>query len=238
MNLHDDKERREMVARFMQAETTAEEERLLADYYRNHSDKLSPEEEDLRMLLLLSATHKEPTEFAPSEEKEEEFDRMMAARNRRQPTRKAFSPTLLYIYGIAAVLAGLLLIPFGRQKQEAPAPQISQTAAPKPLPATEGTKEAGVTTTESLPHKNAEQPIRKAAKTALPAKTDIRDTYQIARSLFPDYEKLEITSLENSQIVAVTRTDGHIQHYILIDDADKRNCLQFVAIDLTPDSYI
>lgn len=237
MNLHDDKERREMVARFMQAETTAEEERLLADYYRNHSDKLSPEEEDLRMLLLLSATHKEPTEFAPSEEKEEEFDRMMAARNRRQPTRKAFSPTL-YIYGIAAVLAGLLLIPFGRQKQEAPAPQISQTAAPKPLPATEGTKEAGVTTTDSLPHKNAEQPIRKAAKTARPAKTDIRDTYQIARSLFPDYEKLEITSLENSQIVAVTRTDGHIQHYILIDDADKRNCLQFVAIDLTPDSYI
>ena len=69
-DLYDLTQRRQLLQRYLNAETTAAEERRLLDFYSQNSDSLTPEEEDVRLLLLSS---RQTDEFLPSEEKAVEF---------------------------------------------------------------------------------------------------------------------------------------------------------------------
>ena len=53
-NLNDKNTRQELVRRYLNAETTLEEERLLADFLTDTDAALSQEEEDVRLLLQMS----------------------------------------------------------------------------------------------------------------------------------------------------------------------------------------
>ena len=81
-NLNDTNTRMQLVSRYLNAETTLEEEQLLRQYYTQTEDALNPEESDVRQLILSSASL--AGEFALSEEKADEFDRLMAKRAARR----------------------------------------------------------------------------------------------------------------------------------------------------------
>ena len=73
-NLNDKNTRQELVRRYLNAKTTLEEERLLADFLTDTDAALSQEEEDVRLLLQMSDCMEQS---AISEEKTNEFDRLM-----------------------------------------------------------------------------------------------------------------------------------------------------------------
>lgn len=73
-NPNDKNTRQELVRRYLSAETTLEEDRLLADFLKDTDVALSTEEEDVRLLLQMSDCMEQS---AISEEKADEFDRLM-----------------------------------------------------------------------------------------------------------------------------------------------------------------
>ena len=102
-NLKDKAVRQELIQRYLAAETSVEEELMLADFYQqNPNENLSVEEEQVRQLIL--ATSHLADDFTLSVEKEEEFDRIMAAAARK-PKRITLWPWLA-----AACLAGIMVI--------------------------------------------------------------------------------------------------------------------------------
>ena len=97
-DLYDLAQRQQLLQRYLNVETTAAEERRLLDFYRQNADSLTPEEEDVRLLLLSS---RQTDEFLPSEEKAVEFDRLMSHRPLLRP--------LLWTASVAASLVVLFL---------------------------------------------------------------------------------------------------------------------------------
>lgn len=95
-DLYDLAQRQQLLQRYLNAETTAAEERRLLDFYSQNADSLTPEEEDVRLLLLSS---RQTDEFLPSEEKTVEFDRLMSHR-----------PLLRSLLWTASVAASLVVL--------------------------------------------------------------------------------------------------------------------------------
>ena len=89
-NLNDKAVRQELIQRYLAAETSVEEEQMLTRFYQeNKGNSFSEEEEQVRQLVL-STSHL-ADDFTLSTEKEEEFDRIMAAAARK-PRRIALWP--------------------------------------------------------------------------------------------------------------------------------------------------
>ena len=99
-NLNDTNTRMQLVNRYLNAETTLEEEQLLRQYYAQTDDVLSSEESEVRQLILTSASL--AGQFELSEEKGYEFDRLMAQR----PARRNVS------YWIASAAAAIVAAVF------------------------------------------------------------------------------------------------------------------------------
>lgn len=74
INLNDKKIRQELIRRYLNAETTLKEERLLADFLSDIDIALSAEEEDVLLMLQASNLIGRPE---ISKEKADEFDRLM-----------------------------------------------------------------------------------------------------------------------------------------------------------------
>ena len=81
--LNDKALRQQLIQRYLDGETTIEEEQALARFYLLSDGNFSAEEEAVRQLVL--ATSHLAGDFTPSAEKAEEFDRIMTktSRNRR-----------------------------------------------------------------------------------------------------------------------------------------------------------
>ena len=73
--LHDKRVRLLMVKRYLNAETSIDEERELSEFYTTTTEKLTSEDEDVRLLLQATSTNDENFELSKS--KVVEFDRMM-----------------------------------------------------------------------------------------------------------------------------------------------------------------
>ena len=73
--LHDKRVRLLMVKRYLNAETSIDEERELSEFYTTTTEKLTSEDEDVRLLLQATSTNDENFELLKS--KVAEFDRMM-----------------------------------------------------------------------------------------------------------------------------------------------------------------
>ena len=73
--LHDKRIRLLMVKRYLNAETSIEEERELGEFYATTTEKLTSEDEDVRLLLQATSTNDENFELSKS--KVAEFDSMM-----------------------------------------------------------------------------------------------------------------------------------------------------------------
>ncbi len=101
-DLNDKAMRQQLTERYLNADTTTEEEAALANFYRQSHEVLSAEEEIVRQLVLASTQFN--SEFTLSDEKVEEFDRIMAS----HPTKKR--RIVLWPWLAAACVAAILAI--------------------------------------------------------------------------------------------------------------------------------
>ncbi|MBR1667943.1 MAG: hypothetical protein IJ693_06660 [Bacteroidaceae bacterium] len=108
-DLNDKALRQQLIERYLDAETTPEEELALADFYRQSHEALSADEEAVRQLVL--ATARLDNGFTLSEEKVEAFDRMMA--NIPPKKRRIALWPWLAAACVAAIVAIILAPPRG-----------------------------------------------------------------------------------------------------------------------------
>lgn len=121
-NLNDTTIRMQLVNRYLNAETTIEEEQMLRQYYAQTEEVLTPEENDVRLLIMSSVRF--AGEFALSEEKADEFDRLMA----KKPAKRV---ALYWIVSAAAAVIVAFFLSISKQTDETPSqPQIAN-ATPK-----------------------------------------------------------------------------------------------------------
>lgn len=103
-NLNDITKRRQLAEKYLNVETTVEEERMLRDFYSHAEEPLAPEDEDMR--LLMDATKRLSSGFVLSGEKAEEFDRLMQKRS-----KKSKIVALHWIVSAAAIICAVLFLP-------------------------------------------------------------------------------------------------------------------------------
>ncbi len=117
-NLNDKKERQELLRRYLSAETTLEEECLLADFLSNSDIALSAEEEDVLLMLHTSNLIGRPE---LSKEKADEFDRLMQRRG-----KKSKIVALRWIFSaVAAIICAVLFLPVRPTDNTKEQPEIS-----------------------------------------------------------------------------------------------------------------
>ena len=117
--LHDKRVRLLMVKRYLNAETSIDEERELSEFYTTTTEKLTSEDEDVQLLLQATSTTDE--NFQLSKSKVAEFDRMMDSlpcqrthvpeRTQEVPARQRLLTIAGWISAVAASI-GLLFVLF------------------------------------------------------------------------------------------------------------------------------
>ena len=118
-NIYDITKRRQLVEKYLNAETSVEEERMLRDFYCQAESPLTPEDEDMR--LLMDATDRLCGGFVLSDEKAEEFDRLMQRRG-----KKGKIVALRWIVSaVAAIICAVLFLPVRPTDNAKEQPEIS-----------------------------------------------------------------------------------------------------------------
>lgn len=165
-DLNNEAKRQELISRYLNAETTIEEERFLLDYYTQTEAVLTPEEEDLKLVIISTNQNKREVEL--SEEKEAAFDKMMEdermAISTTRPCRKpsnAIWPTFL----AAAVVLAFVLVT--KKPEEAPIAQQHAKSTVTALPYTHQDKRVGTTLQKEKdpPRQTAMEEIKTSAQT-------------------------------------------------------------------------
>ena len=110
-DLNDKRIRQALIRRYLNAETTIEEEQLLLDYYMLTKEELTPEEEDMRHLIVSTAHLAE--DIGLSAEKEVEFDKMMEGGTAVGKNRKNSSMLIWPSSMVAALIVALFLLTKG-----------------------------------------------------------------------------------------------------------------------------
>ena len=189
--LNDKTNRHELIRRYLDAETTIEEERLLVEYFMHTEDELSPEEEDVKLIVLSTARHIK--DGGLDDEKEAEFDRMMKTETATSKSHHMISRTS-WSLPVAAALILVLCLMTRRMVKDAPATQYAKSVT--------------TTATHSLPAPLGEQPQHKESVTDFQmAKDGNGDTTQKSVNLIPDNNTQETNmsiSADNKQVAAVT----------------------------------
>ena len=111
-NLHDKQARRQMVERYLKAETSTREEHQLVDYFSSAIEPLT--EEEVHVQLLLQATTNTDTDFELSDSKVAEFDRLMASDTLVRSKRISIAG---WISAVAASIA-ILFVLFGNKTDD------------------------------------------------------------------------------------------------------------------------
>lgn len=125
-DLNDNTLRQQLIQRYLDGETTVEEEQALARFYQLSDGKFSAEEEAVRQLLL-SINHL-ADDFTLSDEKAREFDLIVA--NTQQKARRI----VLWPWLVAACVAGIVMIirtSPESEKDGTAEPRTVQTTQPK-----------------------------------------------------------------------------------------------------------
>ncbi|MBQ6964481.1 MAG: hypothetical protein IJP82_02165 [Bacteroidaceae bacterium] len=126
-DLNDKAVRQQLIERYLDADTTTDEEKALADFYRENDGTYSADEEAVRQLVL--AIPRTDSGFTLSDEKAEEFDRIMAA-----PPKKAARLVVwpwLAAACVAAIIAIILAPPRGADGNTPEQPTAQTDTHPK-----------------------------------------------------------------------------------------------------------
>mgnify|MGYP003552743114 FL=1 len=198
-NLNDKTVRFRLIERYLAAETSPVEERLLTEYYLANPDCAEPDERDVRDLILALHLTKADKPFQMSEEKERLFDELMAFQPGYHRSRKP----MLYasVAAIAAVLSAVcfLLLRPARSTDGADITQITEVADGQVY--TESQIDAAIKSD------NASGRQQKML--------DVCDFYQQAAILFPDCDQVKLEKKGNVILLTASQNDSTCRYYVI-----------------------
>ena len=165
-DLNDKALRQQLIERYLDAETTPEEERALANFYRQSHEALAADEEAVRQLVL--ATAQLGNSFTLSDEKVEAFDRIMA----NVPLKKR--RVALWPWLAAACVAAIIAI-FLAPPRETDGNTFEQPTAQTDIHPNERPQEMPMTDTSEVMPKTflASTPTPKSSKEAEDDQSDL-----------------------------------------------------------------
>lgn len=198
-NLNDKTVRFRLIERYLAAETSPVEERLLTEYYLANPDCAEPDERDVRDLILALHLTKAEEPFQMSEEKERLFGELMPLQPDYQRSRKR----MLYasVATVAAVLSAVcfLLLRPARSADGADITQITEVADGQVY--TESQIDAAIKSD------NASGRQQKML--------DVCDFYQQAAILFPDCDQVKLEKKGNVILLTASQNDSTHRYYII-----------------------
>ena len=199
INLNDKIARLRLIERYLEAETSPVEERLLAEYYLANPECAEPDEREVRDLILASHLTKADKPFQMSEEKERLFDELMAFQPNRHRSRKR----MLYasVATIAAVLSAVcfLLLRPSRSTDGVEITQITEVSDGQVY--TESQIDAALKSEMASGHQQK--------------MLDVCDFYQQAAYLFPDCDQVKLERKGNVIMLTASQNDSTHRYYII-----------------------
>ncbi len=199
INLNDKIARLRLIERYLEAETSPVEERLLAEYYLANPECAEPDEREERDLILASHLTKADKPFQMSEEKERLFDELMAF----QPNRHRSGKRMLYasVATVAAVLSAVcfLLLRPSRSTDGVEITQITEVA--------DGQVYTKSEIDAAIKSDNASGRQQKML--------DVCDFYQQAAYLFPDCDQVKLERKGNVILLTASQNDSTHRYYII-----------------------
>ena len=136
-DLNDKMKRKELIRRYLNAETTVEEEQLLLKFLEHNVEGLTPAEEDLR-LIIISTIHL-AGDVGLFDEKEAAFDKMMQAESAGGKANKISSKILWPSSMVAALILALFLLPRETTKDTPVSQQYAKKTTMTPSPSSQQT---------------------------------------------------------------------------------------------------
>ena len=212
-NLNDITKRRQLVEKYLNAETTIEEERMLHDFYSHAEEPLTPEDEDMR--LLMKTTDRLKDNFILSDEKAEEFDRLMDGKPERHG--KTISLYWFIPAAAAAVIAFFLLTTSQEQQmieQNPVAMAVPEDITPQkeePQRVSEDTDNASHADAISQPRKTAHWHKRKEADAGI----HVAEMTEATNFQNEQVESYQLRPAGDVMIVTKTPKDGLSSSYII-----------------------
>ena len=211
-NLNDITKRRQLVEKYLNAETTIEEERMLHDFYSHAEEPLTPEDEDMRLLMMTTDRLKD--NFILSDEKAEEFDRLMDGK----PERHGKTISLYwFIPAAAAVIVFFLLTTSQEQQmieQNPVAMAVPEDITPQkeePQRVSEDTDNASHADAISKPRKTAHRHKRKEANAGI----HVAEMTEAANYQNEQVESYQLRPAGDVMIVTKMPKDGLSSSYII-----------------------
>ena len=212
-NINDITKRRQLAEKYLNAETTVEEERMLHDFYSQAEAPLTLEDKDMQ--LLMDATDRLKDNFILSDEKAEEFDRLMDGKPERHG--KTISLYWFIPAAAAAVIAFFLLTnsqehqvieqnPVAMTVPEAITPQKEE-----PQRVSEDTDNASHADAISKPRKTAHRHKRKEANAGI----HVAEMTEAANFQNEQVESYQLRPAGDVMIVTKTPKDGFSSSYII-----------------------
>lgn len=222
-NLNDKNTRQELVRRYLNAETTLEEERLLADFLTDTDAALSQEEEDVRLLLQMSDCMEQS---AISEEKADEFDRLM-----QRDRHKSRIVTLRWIVtsAAAAVIIAFVYIT-SRQHMDTPTDKSiamvkseTEKADEKDgaqLLSQQNEDENVINTSHNKPSVKPKKASHRNKKRQVDTDLQIKEMTQAVNFQNEQVESYQLRPAGDATIITKTSSDGISSSYIICANDD------------------
>lgn len=222
-NLNDKNTRQELVRRYLNAETTLEEERLLADFLTDTDAALSQEEEDVRLLLQMSDCMEQS---AISEEKADEFDRLM-----QRDRHKSRIVTLRWIVtsAAAAVIIAFVYIT-SRQHMDTPTDKsiaMVKSEAEKAdekdgaqLLSQQNEDENVINTSHNKPSVKPKKASHRNKKHQVDTDLQIKEMTQAVNFQNEQVESYQLRPAGDATIITKTSSDGISSSYIICANDD------------------
>ena len=223
-NINDITKRRQLAEKYLNAETTVEEERMLHDFYSQAEAPLTLEDKDMQ--LLMDATDRLKDNFILSDEKAEEFDRLMDGKPERHG--KTISLYWFIPAAAAAVIAFFLLtnsqehqaierLRVGEHQvieQNPVAMAVPEDITPQkeePQRVSEDTDNASHADAISKPRKTAHRHKRKEANAGI----HVAEMTEAANYQNEQVESYQLRPAGDVMIVTKTPKDGFSSSYII-----------------------
>ena len=199
INLNDKTARLRLIERYLEAETSPVEERLLTEYYLANPECSEPDERKVRDLILALHLAKADEPFQMSKEKERLFDELMAFQPGCQRSRKRM--LYAFVATIAAVLSAVcfLLLRPARSADGAGIKQITEVADGQVY--TESQIDAAIKSDNASGHQQK--------------MLDVCDFYQQAAILFPDCDQIKLEKKGNVILLTASQNDSTYRYYVI-----------------------
>ena len=244
MKLEDITYRHELIERYLDADTSVEEEQALADFYRHCEDKdLTDEDLDIRNLMLGMENYTPNIHQVEEGDKQPDMTEMPLGVSKKHETRWVRLSAILLATAMLAVLI-FLLFPIkdyfsSSSEQPGLANLVPTEQVVRSQPSSEdengnldayekmeradslflaATKDI-VTPQEMKSSKMAEKTSENAEKTSSETERSIHEDfnqiYEVASAALPSAEQLTINRQGNNIVISTLDNDGNMQHYTI-----------------------